>query len=161
MRVALIMKTTVLLSVIAPGMLCAETAIPAAFQKERYEETLATAPFAVEAVRLTAAGLREDSILDHLVLTGLGKTNDGRDFVILQQQGMPGSLRLEGNEPGPSGIAVKQVRWGDKWRSSAVVISDGTKEKALKFDENSAPRKSPPKTGGNGGPGKKPMPRRL
>ena len=133
------MKTALIISAVAVSAAAAETAIPVAFDRERYEESLSQSPFALAAIQTDPTPPPPPSPLDTLVVTGLGKLDDGRTYVVLQQPGESLTTRLEGSES-VNGLLVKQVKWADDWRHSTVTVTDGTKEKTLEFNKNSAPK---------------------
>ena len=132
------MKAALILSAAVVCTAVAETAIPVAFDRARYEETLSQSPFALAQVLPPPPGPSTPSKLDTLVVTGLGKLDDGRTYVVLQQPGDPLSIRLEGSES-VDGLSVKQVKWADDWHHSTVVVTDGTKEKSIEFNKNPVP----------------------
>jgi hypothetical protein len=152
------MKAAVLLSAALVCGANAEVAIPVAFEKSRYVATLSQSPFGTETPPPPRIDREEPGVLDRLVVTGLGKLDDGRDYVVLQEQGAPLSVRLEGTQPA-NGLAVKRVNWGDKWRVSSVVVTDGTKEKSIEFNQSSTPtvKPSPPKPPQKPGKGVRPV----
>ena len=152
------MKAAVLLSAALVCGASAEVVIPVAFEKIRYVETLSQSPFALEIPEPPRPGPEAPSLLDKLLVTGLGKLDDGRDYVVLQEQGAPLSIRLEGNQPA-NGLAVKRVNWGDKWRVSSVVVTDGTKEKSIVFNQSPTPpvKVTPPKSPQKTGKGDRPI----
>ena len=136
------MKAAVYLSAALVCCASAEVAIPVPYEAERYVETLSKPPFALKPLDPTPIEPETLGVLDRLVVTGLGKLDDGRDYVVLQEQGAPLSIRLEGNQP-TNGLVVKSVSWGDKWRVSSVMVSDGAKEKSIEFNQTTAPREKP------------------
>ncbi len=137
------MKAALILSAVVVYTAAAETTIPVAFDRARYEETLSQSPFAIAQVEAPPPPASAPSPLDTLVVTGLGRLDDGRTYVVLQQSGDPLSIRLEGNES-VNGLTVKQVKWADHWHYSTVVVTDGTSEKPIVFNRNSAPSVSKP-----------------
>ena len=132
------MKTALVLSAAVVCTAAAETAIPVAFERSRYQETLSQSPFSIAQVVPAPAAPSAPSPLDTLVVTGLGKLDDGRTYVVLQQPGDRLSIRLEGNES-VNGLTVKEVKWADHWHYSTVVVTDGATEKPIVFNKNSAP----------------------
>ena len=126
---------TCALSTIALG----ESAIPSAYNRERYEQTFSDSPFAVATPKEEKVEEPANDPLSNLVVTGMGKLDDGRSFVIVQRVGDEGSMRFEGNEKNREGLSVKEVKWGEKWDKSIVVISHEGRSKDVRFKENSTP----------------------
>lgn len=131
------MKTALILSVLACKAI-AESPIPVAFDRSRYEESLSQSPFGLAKVEGPLPPPPGPRPLDSLVVTGLGKLDDGRTYVVLQQPGDARSIRLEGDES-VNGFTVKQVKWANEWKYSTVVVSDGEKEKPIEFNKSSTP----------------------
>ena len=48
-------------------------------------------------------------------------------------------MRFEGNEKNREGLSVKDVKWGERWGQSVVVMSHEGRSKDVKFSENAAP----------------------
>src|SRR4051794_36973781 len=109
------MKSILLVTCALTGCALAESAIPAAFSKDRYRETFSKSPFVFAAVELPAAPPPEDHLKD-LVVMGMGKLDDGRDFVIVQRSGDTRALRFEGVGQTRDGYGIKAVKWGDRWK---------------------------------------------
>jgi hypothetical protein len=130
-----VLVLTCALSTIALG----ESAIPSAYNRERYEQTFSDSPFAVATPKEEKVEEPANDPLSNLVVTGMGKLDDGRSFVIVQRVGDEGSMRFEGNEKNREGLSVKEVKWGEKWDKSIVVMSLEGRSKDVKFKENSAP----------------------
>jgi hypothetical protein len=116
----------------------AESAIPAPYGAERYQQTFTNSPFALATPKEEKVEEVKDSPLNNLVVTGMGKLDDGRDFVIVQRIGDEGSMRFEGNAANREGLSVKQVKWGDSWSKSSVTMAHGSEQKEIKFKENAA-----------------------
>jgi hypothetical protein len=136
-NLTLFMKTALILSVLACKAV-AETAIPVAFDRSRYEESLSQSPFGLAKVEQPLPQPPGPRPLDSLFVTGLGKLDDGRTYVVLQQPGEARSIRLEGDES-VNGFTVKQVKWADHWHDSTVVVTDGSDERSIKFNKQSTP----------------------
>jgi hypothetical protein len=147
------MKQILVFSLAISGFALAESAIPASFTRERYDGTFAASPFALATPTPPPPILRDDPLKD-LVVTGLGKLDDGREFVVVQRTGEGKSMRFDSNEPNRDGIAVKRVLWADTWSNSKVVLSHDGQEKVISFDPNPVPPRVPPP-----GPGRKNSPR--
>lgn len=129
----------ILLAVFAVGASAlAESAIPTGFGRERYQDTLTKSPFAL-ATPVEKPVEEEKNPFDNLLVTGLGKLEDGRDIIWIQRLGEERSMRFEGNDPGPEGYVVKQVKWGERWSDTRVVMAQGDKQGEIKFKENSQP----------------------
>jgi hypothetical protein len=122
---------TCALSTVALG----ESAIPSAYNRERYEQTFSDSPFAVATPKEEKIEEPANDPLSNLVVTGMGKLDDGRSFVIVQRVGDEGSMRFEGNEKNREGLSVKEVKWGEKWDKSIVVMSLEGRSKDIKFSE--------------------------
>ena len=133
------MKSLTLLALILPaGLVLAESAIPEPYPKERYTDTLSQSPF-VLATPVDDKEAKPASLLDNLILTGMGKVDDGRDYVIVQRIGDEGSMKFIGNEPNDQGISVKEVKWADRWNNSSAVLKYGSLQETVKFKDNPAP----------------------
>jgi hypothetical protein len=139
------MKSILLVTCALTGFAAAETAIPTAYGKDRYRETFAQSPFVFAAVELPPAPPPEDHLKD-LVVMGMGKLDDGRDFVIVQRTGDTHALRFEGMGRTQDGYGIKAVKWGDQWKESSILMTYGAEEKELKFNPHpqAAPRAQPP-----------------
>ena len=137
------MKVFLLVTSALSGLALAESAIPSAFARERYQETLLASPFALATPEEKKVEEKPDSPLNNLVVAGMGKLDNGENFVIVQRIGDERSMRFEGNKPNADGIAVKQVKWAEKWRQSTVVMTHGSEEKAVEFNQ-SAVAAAPP-----------------
>jgi len=144
------MKSLTLLALILPaGFVLAESSIPEPYPKERYTDTLSQSPF-VLATPPPDDKPDKNSPLDNIVLTGMGKTDDGRDYVIAQRIGDEGSMKFIGNEPNEQGISVKEVKWADKWSQSNVILKLGSEQKLVEFKKEAPPMIAPP-PGANAG----------
>ena len=125
---ALLLLTSVSFPVLALG----DSAIPAPFEAARYEETLTNSPFVLATPPAEPEKVEEPH---NLVVTGMGKLDDGRDYVLIQKLGEERSMRFEGNAP-MNGYSVKKVNWADKWTQSTVVVKpDSGEEITVKFKE--------------------------
>ena len=131
------MKAFLLISCALSGFAFAESAIPSAFARERYQETFSTSPFALATPEPTKVEEVKDSPLNNLNVTGMGKLDDGRDFVIVQRMGEESSMRFEGLGKNKEGLGVKEVKWGDKWEKSVVKMTFGNEEREITFKEKS------------------------
>lgn len=131
-----------------------ESAIPAAYNRDRYEQTFSDSPFATATPKEEKVEEPANDPLSNLVVTGMGKLDDGRSFVIVQRVGDEGSMRFEGTEKNREGLAVKEVKWGEDWKKSVVTMSFEGRSKTVNFKENSAPVAAvpPPQPGGGRGP---------
>src|SRR5215207_7023359 len=138
------MKAFLLISCALSGVAIAESAIPSAFARERYQETFSASPFALATPDVKSTEEVKDSPLNNLVVTGMGKLDDGRDFVIVQRVGEEGSMRFEGLGKNKEGLAVKQVKWGEKWGQSTVMMAYENEQKEIRFKENSSPAVAAP-----------------
>jgi hypothetical protein len=147
------MKSLLLLTfVTASSRLLAESAVlPEPFDRSRYQETLAKSPFVLATPPEPAKEEPKDSPLNNLVVTGMGKLDNGREFVLVQRIGDERAMKFEGNDPNGEGIRVKQVKWGERWDKSIVVMTYGTEEREVKFKENPAPVIAQPPTQQGGG----------
>ena len=146
------MKASLLLAVAISSSAFAESAIPSAHQRERYQETYASSPFALATPEEKKEEAPPDDAFANLVVTGLGKLDDGRDFVIVRRTGEDTSMRFEGKEP-RDGYSVKEVKWSERWGQSSVVLSKGSKEGTVKFNENLTAPAPPVQTSGGRPPG--------
>lgn len=135
----------ILLALTAPSL--ALDAIPKAFPKERYAETLKTSPFVIETKVEAPTPEVKISPFQNLYLRGIGKA-DGKDYVLVQRLGEERTMRFIGNEPGPDGITVKSVRQGDHYRETRVILQRGVESGEVGFKEDSI-NSPPPAPGGN------------
>ena len=147
------MKAVIVLTCALSSLALGESAIPTAYAKDRYEQTFSDSPFATATPIEKKEEEPANDPLSNLVVTGMGKLDDGRSFVIVQRVGDEGSMRFEGNEKNREGLSVKEVKWGEKWGQSVVVMSHEGRSKDVKFKENSAPVVAavPPQAGGGRG----------
>jgi len=122
----------------------ADDIIPKAFDKARYAETLGRSPFVLETKVVEEPKEPPKNIFANLFLRGVGKA-DGKDYVLLQRLGEERSIRLLGTEPGDDGIAVKDVKIGNSFRETKVVLTAGMEigEVGFKEDTLSAPPAAP------------------
>lgn len=132
------MKALILLPLALSASSFAETTIPSAFQRDRYQETYLSSPFALATPPPAAEAPPEQDEFANLVVTGIGKLDDGQTFVVIRRNGEETSMRFEGAEPSRDGYSVKDVLLADRWGDSAVVVSKGGKEGRVKFNENTA-----------------------
>src|SRR2546428_13960219 len=109
------MKISLLLTFALSASALAESAIPKPFGKERYDETYAKSPFAL-ATPVEKAPEPPDNEFANLVVTGIGKLEDGRSYVIVHKVGDDTDMRFEGDAQNHDGYAVKEVKQGEKWR---------------------------------------------
>ncbi len=146
------MKAVLVLTCALSSIALGESAIPTAYTKDRYEQTFSDSPFATATPVEKKEEEPANDPLSNLVVTGMGKLDDGRSFVIVQRVGDEGSMRFEGNEKNREGLAVKDVKWGEKWGQSVVVMSYEGRSKDVKFKENSTPiaAAAPAQPGGRG-----------
>jgi len=137
----------------------ADEMIPKPFDKARYAETVGKSPFVLETKVEAAKGPEPISPFANLYLRGITKT-DGKDDVLLQRLGEERAIRLIGNEPstdpGADQLAVQQVKAGNNFRETRVVLKKGMEigEVGFKEDTLTAPPPAPP----GKGPGGLPMP---
>jgi hypothetical protein len=132
------MKSILLMVILPAGMVLAEASIAEPYPKERYTDTLSRSPFVLE----TPPGkppTPQPSPLDNIVITGMGKLDDERNYVIAQRVGDVRSMKFIDNEPNEEGISVKEVKWENRWSDCNVVMKHGSEEKIVKFTKNSAP----------------------
>ena len=132
------MKSILLMVIFPAGMVLAEASIAEPYPKERYTGTLSKSPFVLE----TPPGkppTPQSSPLDNLVITGMGKLDDERNYGIAQRVGDERSMKFIGDEPNEEGISVKEVKWANRWGDCYVVMKHGSEEKIVKFTKNSAP----------------------
>jgi hypothetical protein len=134
------MKAVFLITCAMSGYAVAESAIPAAYSRDRYQETFAASPFALATPKDDKPEETKDSPLNNLVVTGMGKLDDGRDFVVVQRIGDEGSMRFEGTEKNKEGLAVKEVKWGDRWGQSKVLMTYQAEQREVKFKDNPPPQ---------------------
>jgi hypothetical protein len=119
-----------------------EPAIPSAYGTDRYVETFAKSPFVFAVAEPVSTAPAADHLKD-LVVTGLGKLDDGRDFVVVQRAGDSQSMRFEGVGQSHDGFGLEAVKWADRWSESRVIITYGAEKKELKFSEQAVPRVAP------------------
>jgi hypothetical protein len=150
------MKSILLTLMLSAGFVLAESSIPDPYPKERYTGTLSQSPF-VLATRPENPAPPGPGPLDNIVVTGIGRLDDGRAYVVVQRLGDERSMTFIGSEPNEKGIWVKEVKWADRWPNSSLIMKCGSVEKVVKFNEKTVPLKAPvpPK---NNGP--KPVPKR-
>jgi hypothetical protein len=115
-----------------------ESAIPTAFGKERYDDTTSQSPFVLatppEPEKEEAKGPLKD-----LVVTGIGKLDDGQPLVFVQRIGEDRSMKFTGNEPNDEGLSVKLVKWGENWSKTSIVMRHGSDEAEIKFKDKPEP----------------------
>lgn len=139
------MKTLFLLAfVTSSGFALAESVVPAPYERSRYDETLARSPFVLATPPEAPKEEEKDSPLSNLYITGMGKLDNGRDYVFVQRIGEERAMKFEGDQANEEGIAVKQVKWGDRWDKSTAVLSYKTEQKEVKFKENAGASQAPP-----------------
>ena len=149
------MKSILLTLILSAGFVLAESSIPDPYPKERYTDTLAKSPFVL-------ATPSENPVppgpgpLDNIVVTGIGKLDDGRAYVVAQRIGDERSMTFIGSEPNEKGIWVKEVKLADRWPDSSLIMKCGSVEKVVKFNEKTVSLKAPvpPKNNGPKPPGK-------
>jgi hypothetical protein len=144
------MKALILLPIALSASALAESAIPSAFLRDRYQATYLASPFALATPPPAPEAPPEPDDFANLVVTGLGKLDDGRTFVVIRRNGEETSMRFEGSDAGSDGYSVKKVMLADRWGDSAVVLAKGGKDGRVKFNENaSAIAPAPPKSAGS------------
>jgi hypothetical protein len=111
-----------------------ESAIPTAFEKERYEETASQSPF-VLATPVDDKPDEKTGPLKDLVVTGLGKLDDGQPLVFVQRIGDDRSMKFTGNLPNDDGLSVKLVKWGERWDKTSIVMRHGSDEAEIHFKD--------------------------
>ena len=102
------MKTPLLILAATTAFASAETIIPAAFSKDRYDETFTTSPFALETKVDAAPVAPKEDVFKNLELKGLGHA-DGKDYVIIQRVGENSAMRFWGQEPNEEQMFIKEV----------------------------------------------------
>ena len=128
------MKTPLLiLFATTSALTAAENIIPAAYSRERYNETFANSPFALETKVEAAPAAPKEDAFKNLELKGLGQA-DGKDYVIIQRVGDNSALRFWGQEPNAD-MFVKEVHWSDKMGETYVIIRKGSEEGKVSFNE--------------------------
>lgn len=131
------MKTIAILAFATTAAIAAtETAVPVAFNKERYEETRATSPFVLATKVEKVDETPKVDPFANMFIVGLGKA-DGKDYVTISEVGKEATpIRLYGSEPGEDGITVQQVNWSDAFGKSTVKIKKGSDIGEIRFNEN-------------------------
>jgi hypothetical protein len=115
-----------------------ESAIPTAFSKERYDDTTSRSPFVLATPpEPTTEDVRGP--LKDLVVTGIGKLDDGQPLVFVQRIGEDRSMKFTGNEPNDEGLSVKLVKWGERWSQTSIVMRHGSDEAEIKFKDKPEP----------------------
>lgn len=142
------MKAVLLLSIAFSASAFAEGAIPTAFQRDRYQETYTTSPFALATPKEEKVEEVKDDEFANLVVTGIGKLDDGRNFVVVRRNGEDTSMRFEGSDPNHDGYSVKEVKLAERWGQSSVVLAKGGKQGTVKFNENASASAPPPQNPG-------------
>lgn len=127
----------------------AEDVIPAAPDRSRYADTVATSPFVLETKAVEAPAVEVKNPFANLFLRGIGKA-DGKDYVLIQRLGEEKSIRLTGTEPGEDQLAIKSMKVGSNFRETKVVLSRGVEigEIGFKEDALTAPPPAPKGPGG-------------
>jgi hypothetical protein len=126
----------------------ADEAIPKAFDKARYAETLGKSPFVLATKVVEEKAPDVISPFANLYIRGVGKA-DGKDYVLLQRLGEERSIRLLGTEVGDDGLAVKTMKVGNSFRETKVVLQKGLEIGEVGFKEDTlntppAAPKAPP-----------------
>jgi hypothetical protein len=133
------MKFLILLALAATGAAAiAESAIPTAFEKERYEDTTSLSPFVLATPPVETVDEAKGPLKD-LVVTGIGKLDDGQPLVFVQRMGEDRAMKFEGNAPNDEGLSVKLVKWGERWDKTSVVMRHNSEEAEIKFKDKPEP----------------------
>jgi hypothetical protein len=153
------MKSLLLLTftAVAGVTALAESAIPSPFTKERYQETVAQSPFAL-ATPVEKETEVKDGPLANLWVTGITKLEDGQPYIFVQRLGEDRSMKFVGNSPNDQGIAVKQVKWGDRWDKTKVVLRHQAEEVEVEFKKDQPAIAMTPPPGQNNQNGRMPAP---
>ena len=133
------------------GATAAEDIVPRAFPKDRYAETKSKSPFVLETKVAEPEVAKVNPFLN-LYLRMVSK-KDGKDYILIQRIGEERTLDpFIGNEPGPQGYTVKEVRVGSSFRETKVVLQQGTEigEIGYKVETINAPPAAPQQPRGPG-----------
>lgn len=112
-----------------------DDAIPNAFPRERYSDTISASPFAL-ATPPPPPPDHKESPFANIVVSAIAKTDDGRDYVILQRLGDEGPMHLEGTAENKEGYALKEIKAAKEWKDTEVILRKGGEEGPVKFNAN-------------------------
>jgi hypothetical protein len=131
---------------------CAQTAVPQAFPKGRYDQLSQHSPFSLATIQPPAAPAGP-GFADNWYVSGIGGIGDDT-FVTIKSRDLSTNFSLYANEPDPkTGVSVASVNWSDTIGKSTVILRKGTETAKLEFNEaeiHAAPAAANPKGAPNG-----------
>ena len=144
----------------------AEAIVPPPFDPGRYSESLARSPFVLATKPVESPIVEGPSPFKDLYLRLVSKNSDGNYYVLFQQLGKEKAIHLEGNVPGEDGFVIKDVKIGDGFRTTRVMLQKGSDTGEIGFKEESitappAPIPNRAVPGGPRFPGAPPTPVRV
>jgi hypothetical protein len=123
----------------------ADSLLPEAYARTRYEQTRTESPFVLASIVKETPPGPVEKFSANMFITGLGRVN-GVDYVNIIRTGEEQTpVRLEGTKPNADGISLQQIVWSDSFAKSRVKLAkDGIVEE-IGFDENARkPANVPP-----------------
>ena len=109
----------------------AEDAVPAAFDKSRYESLRMKSPFAVASA--TVAPVTQASFAANWYVTSVARIDDA-NFATIKSRDTITQFSLYGDEA-VDGVTLASVNWSDAIGKSTVVLRKGTETARLEFNE--------------------------
>jgi hypothetical protein len=146
------MKVALILLAITTSAAFAQEPIPAAFEKERYEDMFASSPFVLATPPEPTKEPEPDSPLTNAYITSLTRGTDGRTVVYVKRQSDERGIKITGDEKDEeTGISITKVNWADGLRHATVIAKYKDQTKELKFSDLPAAPAQPPPQNGPGG----------
>ncbi len=130
-------RTLSILALLSAHAVAVESSVPAAFSGDRYEKMIEKSPFAL-ATPVVPPPTPQASFAAHWYLTGVGRDEQGNDFITVANQDRSISFSLSGREVHPeTGVSLASVDWKEGKKTTAN-IKKGTETAILEFDQTSA-----------------------
>jgi hypothetical protein len=149
-------RTLPILALLSAHALAVDSTVPTAFTAERYTKMIEQSPFAL-ATPVVPVAAPQASFAANWYLTGVGRDEQGNDFIAITNQDRSVSFSLSGREVHPeTGVSLASVSWDDGYKKTTAIIKKGTETAKLEFSQNdavaAAPQMPGPRPGGPGAP---------
>lgn len=126
-------RTLSLLALFTAQAFAVDSTVPVAFTAERYEKM--QSPFAL-ATPVVPVAAPQASFAANWYLTGVGRDEQGNDFITITNQDRSVSFSLSGREVHPeTGVSLASVSWNDGYKKTTADIKKGTETATLVFNQ--------------------------
>lgn len=109
----------------------AEDAVPAAFDKSRYESLRTKSPFAMATA--VVAPTQQAAFAANWFVTSVARIGDA-NFATIKSRDLVTQFSLYGDEP-VDGVVLASVDWSDTIGKSTIILRKGTETARLEFNE--------------------------